>query len=106
MRISIRKPRPIANSPEIAFWQRDCLARSALRLPRRAPCAAEDHAAPILKKYLSRCDVTPPDENMVDKALRASERRGGEAAWYATGADDKSCRIACRKTLRMYKNPI
>src|ERR1700730_3412095 len=106
MCILIRKPRPIANSPEIAFWQRDRPARSASRLPRRAPCAADDHAAPTLKKCLRWCDVTPPDGNMVDKALRASERRGGEAAWYATGADDKSCRIACRKTLRMYKNPI
>src|SRR5882672_815508 len=73
IRILTRKIRPIANSPEIAFWQRDRLARPALRVPRRAPCAADNHAAMILKKCLRRCDVAPSDENMVDKALRAPQ---------------------------------
>src|SRR5882672_5919087 len=83
IRILTRKTRPIVNSPEIAFWQRDGLARPALRVPRRAPCAASNHAAAILKKYLSRCEVTPPDENMVDKALtrlRARPRQGGSVS--------------------------
>src|ERR1700704_1129324 len=83
IRILTRKTRPIANSPEIAFWQRDRLARPALRVPRRAPCAADNHAAAILKKCLRRCDVVPSDENMVDKALRrlrAMLRQGGSVS--------------------------
>src|SRR5712691_4808022 len=86
MRILTQKTRPIANSPEIAFWQRDCLARPALRVPRRAPCAADKHAAAILKKCLKRCDVARLDENMVDKALRrlrARLRQGGSVSrWH------------------------
>src|SRR3979490_946456 len=101
MRILTRKPRPIANSPEIAFWQRDRLARPALRVPRRAPCAADNHAAAILKKCLKRCDVARPDENMVDKALRPSEGCCGRAARYPAGADNQGRRVARRKSHRV-----
>src|SRR5450631_4820131 len=47
-----------------------------------------------------------PMRTWLIKRYGVSERRGGKPARYATGADHKSRRIACRKTLRMHENPI
>src|ERR1700687_1982662 len=98
MRNLIRKIRPIARYPEIAFEDRDRFTRGVLD---------DDDAVATLAKCLRPGGITRCDENRVNANLKMNSERGGfEAAVSAAGANDEGRRIARRKGLRSHENPV